>query len=774
VSGLTFPIAAAIIGQDRYSIRFEKFCNALIGQHEGGVAVLSTSESWDLGRDGRGQTRLGTIYTCCSLRDDVDEKAVADLTRLAANLKQGSCRVYFCSSQPLSEKQCTDIGGRLSGVLGANATLVVYGRDHLAELSVRHPDALLQQYKAEHDNLTAVLRGGADSASAEEAGLRLALIASSGEDTAAIRREIYLAGIRSVFRDRRPRTANEVATDLAAFLHLSRSIPTDIVNNYLLELDREGEITTSGNRFVVTRKAESTVDTLEQVAANKLLVGRQYIRERLEVAIGQHLSDEHFAVIWNVIQERITHHFYSRGQEIVTEISRLVEKGSVTEEAQASVLPFVEDLAKAVAATSSHAQQQEELHDAIRDLFTERAGPAFDWLVRLCFAFVGACSLGLESTVGAAITNMLKRITLVLDTDVVLSLLSEGEPDHQSVDAIVNRWRSLGGTCLVARPVLQEATYHAWIAENDYREIGHLLPGTEEDRIRYIDNAFVRGFAHNLALGKATPRQWGAYVAQFKGESGRDTRPIAAVLQADYGISEMRDRAFKEKYLERRVCSYLIEQVHKTAVGRDVHNRIDKAKRDARLYASLVSEIKLQRKSDPSAACLLVSSARRLVEAEKKFREIRDTHIVIPIPMALYLISLVPQVSLGMGAMKAFLFDERVVRFSSDLERTLLRVVRASSTVSMPFAKRGALMRAFRERAFEDARQMGMRAKTKAQRDEIEAAALEKSNLPRTMENLRNALDSVAATTSEERERQRLVARIAELERELARARKAH
>ena len=88
MSQLTVPISTAIIGQERYPTRFEKFCNALIGELEGGVPVVSTSASWDLGRDGRAQTPRGTIYTCCSLRDDVDEKALDDVRRLLTTLSR--------------------------------------------------------------------------------------------------------------------------------------------------------------------------------------------------------------------------------------------------------------------------------------------------------------------------------------------------------------------------------------------------------------------------------------------------------------------------------------------------------------------------------------------------------------------------------------------------------------------------------------------------------------------------------------------------------------
>src|SRR5690606_1957877 len=106
------------------------------------------------------------------------------------------------------------------------------------------------------------------------------------------------------------------------------------------------------------------------------------------------------------------------------------------------------------------------------------------------------------------------------------------------------------------------------------------------------------------------------------------------------------------------------------------------------------------------AACLLVSSARRLLTAENEFHESGEPHLVVPVSAVIYLLSLLPDVSFGLSAMKAFLFDDRRA-FTNDLERSLLRIVRSSNEVSMPFAKRGLLMRAIRQQMVRQASQEG-------------------------------------------------------------------
>ena len=79
---LTQAITRSVIEQEEYDRRFERFCNALVSEMEGGAAILNTSASWDLGKDGRSLKAHGNIFICSSLSDLVDDKAVTDIKRL--------------------------------------------------------------------------------------------------------------------------------------------------------------------------------------------------------------------------------------------------------------------------------------------------------------------------------------------------------------------------------------------------------------------------------------------------------------------------------------------------------------------------------------------------------------------------------------------------------------------------------------------------------------------------------------------------------------------
>jgi hypothetical protein len=269
-----------------------------------------------------------------------------------------------------------------------------------------------------------------------------------------------------------------------------------------------------------------------------------------------------------------------------------------------------------------------------------------------------------------------------------------------------------------------------------------------------IENAFVRSFAEHMATSGTTLRQWGRFIAQYRGTSQYDWRQVVSHLRAEYSVGTLPHRTSEYEALELEVKTFLIRTAERR--GYTGKNARDKASRDARLYAQMVQYLQSVRASDPGATCLLVSSAHRLVEAEATFHESGEQQLVVPISTVLQLLSLLPQVSLGLSAMRAFLFEDRRPGFSSDLERTILRLVRTSSEVAMPWAKRGTLMREVRDRLIDDARKQGRFVEDGANTTALERAALLETNKPRTIQILAEALDKAAVRTRLEDENARL------------------
>jgi hypothetical protein len=771
---ITKGIALDVITSDVYSSRFELFSNAIVGQLEGGVPIVSTSASWDMGRDGRAVGRAGAIFICCSLADGVDGKAADDIARVTPHIT-APAKIYFCSAQKLSEHRVVQIETDLKAMLPSSVTITVLGAQQLAELAVKWPEVANQQYKAEIEDCLRVLRDGDAATEADIPGLRLALVTAAHDDSAAIRADVYKSGLLTVFADDKPRSVNEASKDLAAFLRLNHNLPTEAVAPRLKLLEDDKSLKQSSGKYSITQQGHQELATRNSAATQRLLAGRQLIRNALEASLGARFLDDHFARMWEAFEERMASYFYARGERMVQEVVSLVgvDIGATKPASPSdSSLSFIEDLADAVAATTANADQRRELKVAIKDLFSERTGPAADWLLRVCCGYVAACSLGLESSCGDALGKLFSKLTLVFDTDVVLSLICEGRADHAGVNAVATRWRKLGGKILCAVPVLDEVAYHAWIAENDFREVQRWLPGTVEERDRLIENAFVRSFAEHLATKKARLGQWKSFIEQYRGRKESDITKVRSELVGEYGMGELPPRSAEELSLELKTKDYLSSLAHAEHAGIALRNALGKATRDAALYAAMIRHLRDLRKSDPGAACLLVSSARRLQDLESKFAESGETHLVVSISSVLALLSLVPQVSLGVSALKAFLFDERRLPFSSEFERILLRVVRESEHLSMPWAKRGTLMRALRGKLIDEAKSAGVRVTSEGDIKRIEGKALGERNRPRTIDLFLQSIDAVAADSPAEIQNRELKRRIAQLESENERLKK--
>jgi DNA-binding PadR family transcriptional regulator len=635
-------------------------------------------------------------------------------------------------------------------------------------VAAQHPHLLERHYGAEIQDVIKTIK--ADAADETETrGLRLAIMTAAADESAEIRAEIYCTGLLDALKDGQKKTAVGCAKQLSADLRLRRTISVEAILPYLARLVGEGHISDYGDLYTITDSGVEQIARREQDAAKRLVEGRQAIRNAIEAELGSRLANDQFLKIWSVFEERMVHYFTSRGDAIVAEVSAVLgDDGEQHTEDPSSAYSFLNEFATAVGATSSHPSQQMELRQIVLDLFTDRTSPATDWLVRVCSSFVAACALGLEYSSGVAVARLLSRTSLILDTDVVLSLLGEGEPEHQAVLAVVRRWTANRGRVFVAEPVLEEVSYHAHISQHDFDQTRHLIPGTADDRLHVIGNAFVRGFAELCARREARLSNWSHYISQFRGESPRDWKRVIDYLATEYRLEKLPPRSAHEESLERNVRRFLVAQAHERAEnGVASYNDKDKARRDASLYAALVHHLKAVRALDPGAACLLVSSARRLLTAENEFHESGEPHLVVPVSAVIYLLSLLPDVSFGLSAMKAFLFEDRR-GFTNDLERSLLRIVRSSNEVSMPFAKRGLLMRAIRQQMVRQASQEG--SKGAAAVDAIERNALAPENIRRTIEMLASALDDIAVDRRLEAENRDLKQRLKELEEKLLRS----
>lgn len=772
ISPFRISVIEAVISNETNDSRFESFCRDIVSDIEGGATILPTSASWDLGRDGVGAGIARGVYLSCTLRDDVDAKALADIERICQTTKQ-IARLYFCFAKPLSEYMLSKIQDQLGQEVEQRFPIHCLGAAQLSDRGARQPHITDRHYSAEIADCTRTIR--TDPSDDAESGLRLALMSSAANDSLSIRNQVYSAALLDVLRDGAARTAVTCGKELAAALKLRRSLPAECVVAPLQKLVTAGLVRFESTRYTISAQGLDQIIAYEETAAKRLLSGRQAVRSSLETAVGTTLLDDHFNRIWTIFEEKLSFYLHARGEHVVTEVCSLLNAADGTNDtvprAASAGFEFVAELADAVGSTSANRQQRTELAQAVKDLFADRTSVATDWLVRLSAAYLAACSLGLEHRSGIALSKVLARTTLVLDSDVALSLLCAGEPEHAAVVTTVLRWKENRGKVLIGEPVLEEIAYHAWIAQHDFDQVSRLIPGTPEDRLQAIGNAFVRGFAELVADGKAKLHQWRAYISQFLGTSDKDSTRVLGELSASYSIEKLPQRSLKEAELEQAVRAHLIN-TYETVAGPASHKARDKARRDAELYSALVHHVRSLKSVDPGATCLLVSSAKRLANAEARFHESGEPQLVVSIATVLHLVSLLPDVSLGLTAMKAFLFDERRHAFSDELERTLIRMVRLSSEVQMPFAKRASLMREVRERLVKDAESQGIRHVDDRKLAELERQALTPSYQTRFIEVLKDSLDAVAVDTRGERENAELRKKVSELEAEVAKLRR--
>lgn len=740
--------------------RFEKFACEVVSILEGGARILGTSTSWDLGRDGVGYARAEGIYVCVTLRDDVDAKALSDIERITSTTKNIK-KLYFCASHQLSEHKRRTIEGQLQDEVEYEFSITVLGAGQLIEVASENPEVLNSFYGAEIDNCKRTLEDSSEDSDSVTRGLRLALM-SFGEDSASVRAEVYEGVILETLSKFDGLTLEGLAKNISERLHLMRNLAKDALISPIEELVSKKLISKNGRLLLITEAGRRQFDTNVEGAASQLFSGRSAVRKALEQNIGSTLAEDHFNKIWNIFQDSMVTYCISRGETLVAEVCELIGEQADSDVSREQIKPFsfVEDLAAAIAATSSSPAQQAELAQATKDIFVERTGPATDWLVQLCMSFLTACSLGMEYTCGNVIERLLKKTTLVFDTDILLSLLGEGETDHDSVVSVVERWNIMGGKVLVADPVLEEVAYHAHIAARDYAQVQSMLPGTKDERQQLIENVYVRAFAELLSQDRAKRHQWSSFIATFKGTTEYDWSNIYELINGEYRIEKIPPRASTEEQLERDVREYLIKLGESRALTTTlIRNIRDKARRDAQLYSSLVSYMRSIRSFDPSATCLLVSSAKRLAIAESEFKAANERELITSLSTILHLLALAPNVRLGASAMKAFLFEERPMGFSSDFERTLMRMIKASDQVALPWAKRTTLMKKVRGKMMEDAKSRGVKERI----DDLENGAFKAESQSRTIEMLKESLDAIAVDTKLAQENATLRRELAEL-----------
>jgi hypothetical protein len=136
----TEKMAEDTIASEISPTRFEKFAAdffSLVDQ----TTYVTTSKSWDLGRDARPialRDQEDFPLICCSLRDDIDEKAGSDIGRALS--KRKSTNLRFCSTRRISEHRADQIRADLLTKFPQLKTVAVDGVIQIAHLAASRPE----------------------------------------------------------------------------------------------------------------------------------------------------------------------------------------------------------------------------------------------------------------------------------------------------------------------------------------------------------------------------------------------------------------------------------------------------------------------------------------------------------------------------------------------------------------------------------------------------------------------------------------------------------
>jgi hypothetical protein len=690
-------IAEQIILGETNPVRFEKFCTELLSSSEG-ITLVPTSTTYDRGRDARSLSASRGSHAaivCVSLNQEVDEKTEADLERVVSTSSPD--RLIYCSSQKLTEHKIDQLTASVRSHLPATCSVLVVGSIQLAHLAEKFDTIFGKFYPGEIKTIEdAFLSTDAREDTASTRGLRLALIAFGTEDARALRTNVSRRAVSDALKSLKTAAAPAIAVKLSADLRLPRTINSQFLQTVLDGLQRDGFVSEELGKWSLTEKGKSEATSIPPEAVRQLLAGRTIIRQSLEGLTGIKLPDKQFESLWSTLLDFLSEGFYSNGFAIIEAVNELLSSRESDVGSTPNLDALLHEAAKRIGALFSGPELGEEHEQAVLDMFTERSGPAFEWLSNVCERYVALCALGLEASSTEEVKAVLRRHRLVLDSDIILKFLCEAEPEHTVVRDLIARWRRLGGKLLLSTPILEEVAHHAWISEAGYRDNKYLLGKLEPNELRrYAENAFVRAFLFLERNLKDADKKWRIYIGQFRGTRSFDYSNVLGVLQDELGAEVMPcsyDDSLKTK-ISNDLCQMLaelkgigVEQLSKQDVG--------KAERDGQVLACLAEARETQRRLGFDLTVSLLSSSTRLRKEEHRFRQyFGSPNAVISLGVLTYLISLLPDVSLGAGSLRRALFEFGESAHLPDPQRLALRMIKATGEFSIPWARRRTLSR---------------------------------------------------------------------------------
>lgn len=733
-----------VLTRERYPTRFEDFCVQLFSD-EDQITYVRTSRSHDLGKDGRGVSHRDKVppLICCGTEADVVSKAVKDATRLAESVVPA--HLIFCFTDPhFSEDKAFKIDQEVRRIFPDIEIVRAFGANQLSQLAVVHPAAFSNYYAPELQDLRGALSVTTTSPEVELTGLRVALTTLLDDDAQTRRRDLVRNLILTALSDGQPKSAAALAKSVSDKLKLPRIVHVGWLQSELNNLTATDRLKVCNSIYSMLPAGQQELTSRTEQGSVSLMEGRSKIQDLIADLTGSPSSQTEFNQVWNILRDGIAIMFLSRGAQVAESIAAVLG-GETSVNDQEDLKSHIEQIGDRIRSIQGGGVRIQEVAQAVVDMFGERTSAAFEWLASICEVFLHLCTLGLEPASQEQVKEHLSEIDLILDTDVALTLISEGEQDHASVRALFSGWESVGGALYVTEPILEEMSHHAWIGEVDYRRVGPILEKMDDnDMAGLVVNVFVRGFfAQCRRTGvKCTPRRWQQYISAFKGKDDVHFDNILIIME-DYHC-KLLPEAGADGNLATSIASELLNQ-RKERIGSNaasINDMREKSSRDGRLLAVLArhrSELKDKRRTAYIVSGGLRNGARILSE------KTGDEEPVIYVAAVAWFLSLVPGVKLNATTLRRVLFDADIRLRIDPLERVTLRYLRASEEYKMHLSRRGTLKQAVRAEIRKHALEAGVDPND-VERRVIEARD---EDIPLTATLIAKAVDNIAFSESE-------------------------
>ncbi len=517
-----------IIENEENDLRFEQFVNRLVSTFAG-RPVLNTARTGDLGVDGRAvqlDALSEELIVASSIRKDAVAKMKEDALRIRGT--QAGAVVYFCTNAHLLEAKKLSTRRSLETILGGSFRVTVLTQDELSDLASRYAGPFLEFYSLEiHD-----LRERLVSTLSQPGGttqLQIAHVLTSAE---GFQNRDAIAGLLvTEVVARRASTANEVTVGLQALLRMPASFPRTVAERALGRLVESGmSRVRQDGRFELTEQGrKDRSERLEGSHAEELARKSRFGQE-VASRLGYAVAPEQEELLW----KHLMHEMSSLLSRVGSRFVALVEAARANADLN-EVRALASDSIRAACVTApagiENDQVRDETAEALYQSLLEVPSLALEWLEGTIAAWLAACQLGLIPEVSQQLEPALQRLALALDTDIVLSLLCDTEPDNDALTTLLSQWTAIGGRTLIVEEVLKEVAHHAWIARVEFHEIASIVktlryePGLARQIAR---NAFVRAF---WASGRpVTTAEFDRFIGSYAGKSESDISEIERTL----------------------------------------------------------------------------------------------------------------------------------------------------------------------------------------------------------------------------------------------------